>query len=85
YRLLQVKVRLLNTREACNILKISKRTLYKYIKTGKLPCVRLSSKAIRIRETDIMELISERTIIYEPTERTEAVAKKVLEKILSRG
>ncbi|MCS7135306.1 MAG: helix-turn-helix domain-containing protein [Candidatus Aenigmarchaeota archaeon] len=77
--------RLLSIKEACEILRLSKRTLYSYIKSGKLPCVRLSSKAIRLRETDIMELISERTIIYEPTEKTEAIAKKVLEKILSKG
>lgn len=76
---------LLTLAEASKLLKVSKRTLYNYIKTGKIPCVRLSSKAIRLREADIMRLISERTIMYEPTKRTEAVAKKVLEKILSKG
>lgn len=76
---------LLTVDEACKILKICRKTLYNYMKRGKIPVVKLSNRAIRIRETDIMSLISEKTIIYEPTEKAEAVAKKVLEKILNRG
>ncbi|WP_297212704.1 MULTISPECIES: helix-turn-helix transcriptional regulator [Thermodesulfovibrio] len=77
--------RLLTIREACSLLKVSQKTLYRYLKDGKLPFVKLSNRAVRIKEVDIMNLITENTIIYEPTERTEEVAKKVLEKILSRG
>ncbi|MEN2985989.1 MAG: helix-turn-helix domain-containing protein [Thermodesulfovibrionaceae bacterium] len=76
---------LLTVAEASKILKLSKRTLYNYIKTGKLPCVKLSNKVIRLKETDIMRLISEKTITYEPIERTEAVAKKFLKKFSLRG
>lgn len=76
---------LLTIGEACKILKVSRKTLYNYMRRGKIPVVKLSNRAVRIRETDIMSLISEKTIIYEPTERVEAVAKKVLEKILNRG
>lgn len=77
--------RLLTIREACDILKVSRKTLYGYLKAGKLPIVRLSNRAVRIKEVDIMSLIEEKTIHYEPSEKAEMVAKKVLEKILSKG
>lgn len=77
--------RLLTIREVCGILKVSKKTLYRYLKEGKLPCIKLSNRALRFKETDIMRIISENTILYEPDERVEMIAKKVIEKILCRG
>lgn len=78
-------MQLLTVDEACRMLKVSRKTLYNYIKRSKIPVVKLSNRAIRIRETDIMSLITERTICYEPTEKAEKVAQKILEKILNRG
>lgn len=78
-------MQLLTVDEACRMLKISRKTLYNDMKRGKFSVVKLSNRAIRIRETDIMSLIAERTICYEPTEKTEKVAQKILEKILNRG
>ncbi|GLI52435.1 helix-turn-helix transcriptional regulator [Thermodesulfovibrio yellowstonii] len=78
-------LRLLKISEVTKILGISKRTVYNYVKEGKLPCVKLSNRALRFRETDLMRLISERTITYEPSEKTDLIAKRVLEKILKRG
>lgn len=78
-------LRLLKISEVSKILGVSKRTVYNYVKEGKLPCVKLSNRALRFRETDLMNLISERTITYEPSEKTDLIAKKVLEKILKRG
>lgn len=76
---------LLTIKEAVSILKVSKRTLYNWIKAGKLPYIKLSNRTLRFKETDIMRLIVENTIVYEPNEQTETIAKKVVEKILSRG
>lgn len=78
-------LRLLKISEVSKILGISKRTVYNYVKEGKLPCVKLSNRALRFRETDLMKLISEKTITYEPSEKTDLIAKSVLEKILKRG
>lgn len=76
---------LLTIDEVAGLLKVSRRTIYTYIKMGKLSCVKLSNRTLRIKETDVMRLIAENTVIYEPNERTDAIAKKVLEKILKRG
>lgn len=78
-------IELLTINEASKLLKVSRRTLYNYIKSGKLPCIKLSNRALRFKETDIMRIISENTILYEPDERVEMIAKKVIEKILCRG
>ncbi|MGB9892741.1 helix-turn-helix transcriptional regulator [Thermodesulfovibrio yellowstonii] len=78
-------LRLLKISEVSKILGISKRTVYNYVKEGKLPCVKLSNRTLRFRETDLMKLISEKTITYEPSEKTDLIAKRVLEKILKRG
>lgn len=78
-------MQLLTIEEVCNLLKVSRRTVYNYIKSGKLPCVKLSKNTLRFREFDIEKLISDRTICYEPNEKTEMIAKKILDKILDRG
>lgn len=76
---------LLTIDEACRLLKISRKTLYNWMKRGKIPIVKLSNRAIRVKETDILSLITERTIIYEPTEKAEKVAQEILEKIFKKG
>lgn len=78
-------MQLLTIDEACRLLKISRKTLYNWMKRGKIPIVKLSNRAIRVKETDIMSLITERTIIYEPTEKVEKVAQEILEKIFKKG
>lgn len=78
-------LRLLKISEVSKILGVSKRTVYNYVKEGKIPCVKLSNRALRFRETDLMNLISERTITYKPSEKTDLIVKRVLEKILKRG
>lgn len=77
--------RLLKISDVSKILGISRRTVYNYVKEGKLPCVKLSNRALRFKETDLMKLISLRTITYEPSEKTDLIAKNVIEKILKRG
>lgn len=50
---------LLTPDEVCKILKITKRTLYHYTKTGSIPFVRLQ-KRIRFRKEDIDMFIQNR-------------------------
>jgi predicted site-specific integrase-resolvase len=48
-----------STKETCDILKISKPTLFRYIKRGKLKPVRLSSRINRFDEGEICRLMIE--------------------------
>lgn len=52
---------LLNLDDAARMLGISKRTLWTLIGAGDLATVRLSRKAVRIRRSDIDDLIRRRT------------------------
>jgi excisionase family DNA binding protein len=52
---------LLTPREVAAMLGISKVTLYRYVKAGKIPAVRLSSHSFRFRPEDIDALIAEVT------------------------
>lgn len=52
---------LLNLDDAARMLGICKRTLWTLIGLGDLPIVRLSRKAVRIRRSDIVDLIQRRT------------------------
>lgn len=78
-------LRLLTIEDVSKILCISKRTVYNYIKEGKLPFIKLSNRALRFKESDLIKLISERTVRYEPNKKTDLIAEKVLEKIRKRG
>lgn len=52
--------RLLDLGEVASELRISERTVRKYIKTGGLPIVRLSPGAIRVDRADLDAFIDER-------------------------
>jgi len=56
---LQVEKKLLTPKEVCEILSISKTTLYKLVKEGKLTPIKLTKKATRFSMEDIEALIRE--------------------------
>ena len=56
---LQVEKKLLTPKKVCEILSISKTTLYKLIKEGKLTPIKLTPKATRFSMEDIEALIRE--------------------------
>jgi excisionase family DNA binding protein len=53
--------RLLTVREACAILTLRERTVRSWIAGGKLPAVRLSRRAIRVRLGDVEDFIRAHT------------------------
>jgi excisionase family DNA binding protein len=55
-----VTERLLTTREVAERLAFTPETVLRWARSGKLPAVYLSSRAIRFRETDVDELIDRR-------------------------
>ena len=50
--------RTLTTEDVCNILRVSKRTLYRYVKKNKLNCVRINSQ-LRFLTEDIHKFLDE--------------------------
>ena len=49
--------RLLNVDEVAAILKVAKGTVYHMASEGRLPCVRLSARCLRFRESEIWQYI----------------------------
>ncbi len=49
--------RLLTTREVAETLAISPESVLRRIRSGELPAIRLSSKAIRIRESELEDYL----------------------------
>lgn len=48
---------LMSPDEVCDVLKLTKSTLYRFARDGKIPCVRLGS-LIRFRRADVERVIS---------------------------
>lgn len=48
---------LLTIEEAAERLKVSKRTIRRYISAGRLPATRVTSKTVRIKDADIAQLL----------------------------
>jgi excisionase family DNA binding protein len=53
--------RLLTVRELAERLGISSGTAYHWISQRRLPCVRLSSRCVRFRESDVEKMLEELT------------------------
>jgi excisionase family DNA binding protein len=52
-------IKLYDTKEACEILKVSKQTIFRYIHQGKLNPIRLSPRANRFEEGELCRLLIE--------------------------
>jgi len=48
---------LLTIEEAAERLKVSKRTIRRYISAGRLPAARVTRKTVRIKDADIAQLL----------------------------
>jgi len=75
---------LLDTEQACKLLKVSRRTLYNWRVTGRLPFVEFSKRMIRFRKSDLLNIILNNTITIEPNKEIERKADAILEKIFKR-
>jgi excisionase family DNA binding protein len=51
--------RLLTVRELAERLGISSGTAYHWLSQGRLPCVRLSSRCVRFRESDVEKMLEQ--------------------------
>jgi excisionase family DNA binding protein len=61
--------------EVADILKVTKRTLYNYVKAGKLPAVKMG-KFWRVSEESLQAFISTGTPILEENRRKEHQSKE---------
>ena len=61
--------------EVADILKVTKRTLYNYVKAGKLPAVKIG-KYWRVSEESLQAFISTGTPILEENRRKENQSKE---------
>ncbi len=59
--------RLLTVGEVAGTMRVSNMTVYRLIKSGQLAAVRVG-KNYRIRESDVDEYLSERSVRVEPTD-----------------
>jgi excisionase family DNA binding protein len=55
-----IKKQMVSPQHAAEMLDVSRYTVRRWIKTGKLPAVKFSSSTIRIRVADVERLIAER-------------------------
>jgi excisionase family DNA binding protein len=53
--------RLLTIRELAERLRISVGTAYHWLSEGRLPCVRISSRCVRFRESEIEHMLNKMT------------------------
>lgn len=51
---------LLTVQQACDILHVSRSTLYKMVKHGELPCIRLGLHTIRFAVSDLRAYLAQR-------------------------
>ncbi|MGC2182919.1 MAG: helix-turn-helix domain-containing protein [Terriglobales bacterium] len=51
--------KLLTIREVAEHLGIATGTAYHWLSTGRLPCVRLSSRCVRFRESDVEKMLEQ--------------------------
>lgn len=66
---------LLSAEEAAMRLRVSRRTLLKWARKGKIGCIRLSAKMIRFSEDQIAEFILRMTHEMEPVNTTSPVVR----------
>ncbi|MBQ8000371.1 MAG: helix-turn-helix domain-containing protein [Ruminococcus sp.] len=62
------EIKVYSLEEVADILKITRRTLYTYVKEGKLHAVKIG-KYWRVSEQDLQDFISKGTTISEPNRR----------------
>ena len=60
--------RLLTVSEVAGTMRVSNMTVYRLIKAGQLPAIRVG-KNYRIRETDVDTYLSDRSVRVEPSEK----------------
>jgi excisionase family DNA binding protein len=51
--------KLLTIREVAERLRIATGTAYHWLNPGRLPCVRLSSRCVRFRESDVEKMLEQ--------------------------
>jgi len=55
--LMKKKINLLTIKEIAEKLRVSERTIYRYIKSGVLKTIKFSRKATRIAEKDLIQFL----------------------------
>jgi len=70
-------MRLFTVEEASKILRVSKKTVYRWLKSGVLPYCKLG-KSIRIKEEDLEALIEQSYVTVDVRGIVEDAIKKVL-------
>jgi len=56
--------RLLTIKEVADYLKVDYESVRRYYKSGQLPVVKIANKWVRIKESDLIKFIDERTTGY---------------------
>jgi excisionase family DNA binding protein len=51
---------LLTSAEAAHMLRVSQKTIARWVRLGQLPAIRLPSGQLRIRRTDVQKLLGDR-------------------------
>jgi len=75
---------LLKTKEVCELLKINKQTLFKLMKQGKIPYIKLSDKCIRFPKDEIIAYLRKNTITSETKIEDERRVREIVGRILKR-
>lgn len=70
-------MQLLTVEEASKILKVSKKTLYRWLRAGVIPYCKIG-KAVRIKQEDLQELVENCYITVNVKEVVEDAIKKIL-------
>jgi excisionase family DNA binding protein len=68
--------RLLRAREVSELLGISAGTVLDWLQDGKLPGFRLSSRAVRFRESEVMAWLEERRATHCDTQKVALAADR---------
>lgn len=51
---------LLTVQQACDMLRVSRSTLYRMVKRGELPCVRLGARTVRFAVSDLRAYLAQK-------------------------
>jgi len=73
---------LLTVKQVCNLLKISRRTLFNMRKEGKIPFVLVSKRLVRFKKGDVLNLVQKNTVKIEPEKENDERVKEIVGKIL---
>ena len=69
--------KLLTITDAAQMLNISRQSLYRWAKDGKIQMIKIADNATRIKQSDIERLINEATPIYQDAEQIQSVQQQI--------